>query len=286
MPKLTLSKKREIWAKARKNVIFKGSPLRANEGILDYYVVKNIKAVKLIIKQSDNIIKDLFKGLAKDETIPPSLGSQIRIRYNAIDLTDAYDIIKNSAYRMVSQSKKYSATSMSKSLKELAGSIAIKPSETSGNLNLKIKAKVDSIIDNAKSITDDIVSDTKNTLLNAVANGVDLDTASEQIAKINNRAVSDIEKASNDFGRYVNTAINEDRMKKAGVTKFMWLHSAGGKVPRPLHIDELNGNIYSLDDPPIIDEKTGIRGLPGTIYNCRCVMVPIIEFDEPEEEEE
>ena len=36
------------------------------------------------------------------------------------------------------------------------------------------------------------------------------------------------------------------------------------------------GNVYRFDDPPIINEKTGQKGLPGEDYNCRCSMSPVI----------
>jgi uncharacterized protein with gpF-like domain len=69
-------------------------------------------------------------------------------------------------------------------------------------------------------------------------------------------------------------------MQKIGIKKFKWRHSGGGAHPRPLHRNVLNGNIYSFDDPPVIDEKTGQRGFPGQLINCRCVMISVIEFDE------
>lgn len=59
------------------------------------------------------------------------------------------------------------------------------------------------------------------------------------------------------------------------IKKFKW-QSAGDIKVRHLH-RELNNKIFSFDNPPIIDENTGFRGLPGETYNCRCVMVPIIE---------
>ena len=74
------------------------------------------------------------------------------------------------------------------------------------------------------------------------------------------------------------TAINQARMQGLGVKKFKWLHSYGGKEPRPLHKDVLNGKIFSLDNPPVIDERTGERGLPGVLINCRCRLSPVIEF--------
>jgi len=71
-------------------------------------------------------------------------------------------------------------------------------------------------------------------------------------------------------------------MEKVGVKKFKWLHSGGGQKPRKDHI-EMNGNIYSFDDLPVIDKRTGERGIPGQAINCRCRMAPVIEFDNDEE---
>jgi uncharacterized protein with gpF-like domain len=45
----------------------------------------------------------------------------------------------------------------------------------------------------------------------------------------------------------------------------------------------MDGNVYSFDDPPIIDKNTGERGIPGQAINCRCFMVPVIEFEDEEE---
>ena len=37
----------------------------------------------------------------------------------------------------------------------------------------------------------------------------------------------------------------------------------------------LNGTTWAFDDPPIIDEHTGQKGLPGETYNCRCGLIPV-----------
>jgi SPP1 gp7 family putative phage head morphogenesis protein len=72
--------------------------------------------------------------------------------------------------------------------------------------------------------------------------------------------------------------INKGRMQAIGVQKFEWVHSGGGQKPRELHI-ELDGQVFSFDDLPVIDERTGERGIPGQAINCRCTMVPVIEFE-------
>lgn len=79
-------------------------------------------------------------------------------------------------------------------------------------------------------------------------------------------------------------AINTERMRDVGVTKFEWIHTGGSQDPRKYHKTVLNGNVYSLDDPPIIDQRTGERGLPGLLPFCRCTMRPVVTFEDDDSE--
>lgn len=99
--------------------------------------------------------------------------------------------------------------------------------------------------------------------------------------KVNRRA----KLIANDQTRKVYTGLNAGRMKNAGMDKFKWLHNGGSAKPRPYHLDTLNGNEYSLSDPPVIDPKTGERGLPGQLVNCRCSMIPVISAEDLSEDE-
>lgn len=65
------------------------------------------------------------------------------------------------------------------------------------------------------------------------------------------------------------------RFINEGVTRYKWVTRGDSKV-RPLH-QELNGKICFYNDPPIIDAKTGQRGNPGEVYNCRCFDRPVVE---------
>ena len=60
--------------------------------------------------------------------------------------------------------------------------------------------------------------------------------------------------------------------QEMGFEKFIWSTILDGRE-REEH-KKLNGKIFRYDDPPIIDERTGQRGLPGEIYNCRCEAIP------------
>jgi SPP1 gp7 family putative phage head morphogenesis protein len=85
-----------------------------------------------------------------------------------------------------------------------------------------------------------------------------------------------------DQTRKVYNNINKARMQDAGVNKFEWIHSGGSNKPRKYHLDHapagLNGGIFDFNDPPIIDENTGERGIPGQLPYCGCTMRPIIDL--------
>lgn len=64
--------------------------------------------------------------------------------------------------------------------------------------------------------------------------------------------------------------------QKMGFNKFKWVTIMDGKE-RELHA-KLNGKIFSFDNPPVIDERTGQVGLPGTTYGCRCSLIPVSDM--------
>lgn len=64
------------------------------------------------------------------------------------------------------------------------------------------------------------------------------------------------------------------KYEKEGFTHFKWHTIVDGRE-RELH-KKLNNTIWRFDNPPIIDERTGARGLPSQTYNCRCSFSPII----------
>ena len=60
-----------------------------------------------------------------------------------------------------------------------------------------------------------------------------------------------------------------------GITKAVWLHSHGGKVPRPTHLAN-DGEVYDVEEG-WFDPHEGKRIWPGELINCRCVSKPVIE---------
>lgn len=70
------------------------------------------------------------------------------------------------------------------------------------------------------------------------------------------------------------TELVRARAVHVGSEMFVWRSSGDGDV-RPDH-KKLNGKSFRWDDPPVADERTGAKSLPGAIFNCRCYAEPLL----------
>jgi SPP1 gp7 family putative phage head morphogenesis protein len=66
-----------------------------------------------------------------------------------------------------------------------------------------------------------------------------------------------------------------NRASSAGVRRYRWATSHDVRV-RESH-RELQGTIHFVDDPPVVDLKTGRRAHPGEDFNCRCAAIWVLE---------
>lgn len=78
------------------------------------------------------------------------------------------------------------------------------------------------------------------------------------------------------------------KWRDQGWKRVQWRHSKGVKEPREYHTKKwdgvsgkedgkpnaLNGYVFPMGRPPVIDPNTGERGYPAQLINCRCYLVP------------
>ena len=83
--------------------------------------------------------------------------------------------------------------------------------------------------------------------------------------------------ATDQMGK-LNSQLNRMQQKSVGVNRYVWSTAKDSRV-RSGH-RKLHGKVFSWDDPPIVDEKSGRRAHPGEDYRCRCIAIAY--FDETE----
>ncbi len=76
-----------------------------------------------------------------------------------------------------------------------------------------------------------------------------------------------------------NAAVNRIAQLELGITEADWVHSGGGKVPRPSHVAAgkpgAPNHRYNIAQGCYID---GEYIQPGELINCRCVNRPVLPF--------
>lgn len=284
MKKKLLTKKRSAWANSRGGATFKGTPLNYNASAQAKYAAALEKLAMEMTKITRREVESLFKrhGPAMDGVaMDASLASQARILSNALMARFQKMFGDKSwflAEKMVNQQDSVSKSAVAQSLKTMSGGLSIKTDIFNKQLSDITKAAVAENVALIKSIATDYINQVQGSVMRSITSGQglkDLIPALENYEGVTHRRAKNI---ALDQTRKVYNAINRERMKAAGVKKFEWLHSGGSQKPRQLHID-MNGNIYEIDNPPIIDERTGERGFPGQAVNCKCRMLPVIEFE-------
>lgn len=181
--------------------------------------------------------------------------------------------------RLLNQVDLFSKKNVENSIKELSGGITIKTPKMPAGMLEKMQAASYANVGLIKTIPQELHNQIQGAVMRSVQEGGQgAKGIMGEIQRIQGKEFKRAKLIAVDQTRKATTAFNTERMKSAGITRVRWIHSSGGAVPRQIHV-ALNGTEFDLDDPPVID-KDGTRGLPGTLINCRCTMVPVISFDD------
>lgn len=213
-----------------------------------------------------------------------SIGSQSRITMNK--LAEKFNALfarkaKGLATRMTDQINKAASSGVHSSLQQLSGGLSLKGSIVTPDMVETFKAIVSENVGLIKSIASNYLTQVQQAVSRSIAGGnglQDLIPALEKYEGMTHRRAHNI---ALDQTRKAYQNVARDKMQALGVESYMWNHSGGSNQPREDHI-EMDGNVYRFDDPPVIDENTGERGIPGQAPNCRCTMTPVFSFDETE----
>lgn len=287
--KIRLTKKRQAWAEPRQATL-KGERLPSFSGAaVVKYQAPLLRMVKAMQKEYMREIRSLFRQYADEEhalAMDASLASQARMKFNSLDKRYS-QLFKNRSKRivenMIDTTSMHSKMAVGESLKKISGGITIKVPDMPAGLSDVVTAATAENVGLIKSIQQQYHERISQLVLRSAATGGrgaaeifegirHYDGLTEKRAKL----------IAVDQTRKITAAMNVERAKSVGMRKFEWVHSGGGADPRKLHL-RYDGQVFDYDSPPVIDERTGERGFPGQLINCRCVMVPVLELGDAED---
>lgn len=225
-------------------------------------------------------VMDAAPGTNPADSIAMALG-HILERWQRI-FDEASKVI---ASKMVNANILRSNRELPKSLKDVAIDMTLKPSPA---FNTYMDAATQEAAALIKRVPGEFIPNVQQDVMRSITQGNGLQDLIRDLDKREVKVKNWSKNVAKDQTRKAYATVNRVRMQEAGIKKFKWIHSGGSNDPRSHHLRKwpsgLNGGIFSFDDPPIIDPKTGERGMPGQLPYCGCTMAPYIELEETNDE--
>lgn len=303
--KLKLSGKRTKWVEGRDTQL-RGTPTRINPQDVNA-IASEVSA--LVDRMNDDLtsqITRLFetptakKSIQKTDEVEslekagmaPSVAMDASISAMSITLTNKlvkkwtarFDSFGDRwAENMMKKVENKSAKDLHKSMEKMSGGLNIDTSQISSKTRDKILASTDQAASLIKTIGSQYSTAVKEAVSRSI---VDSSSSFEELqasiqSMLKDKYKTHKNKAFNvarDQIKKSYNGITASRMQELGSGQFIWRHAGGSKNPRDYHLNVLNGKTFSLDDPPVIDPKTGVKGKPGDLPFCNCYMEPVIVF--------
>lgn len=275
-----------------KNDRLTSNRLNVNAGIMEWYVKELQKLSKAMTKECTEELAKIYKKGYPQIAFDESLSSQARIALNK--LYEKYeskfsDRAKVLAQSLMNKTNKYANWQFTKALKKMLGndneaakklSFALKGSAISPEKAEIIKALLFENVSLIKSIPNEYFKQITGAVARSIENGEGVKWLADELKSYGAKTARRAQLIAQDQTRKAYTSINLRNFTENGIKKFEWVHTGGSREPREYHKYVLNGNIYSIDDPPIINPKTGERGFPGQLPYCRCVMRAVLDFED------
>lgn len=144
--------------------------------------------------------------------------------------------------------------------------------KTTATVNDVFQATVGEQVGLIKSIASEHLSEVQGMLMRSVQQGRDLGSMAKELEArlgVTKRRAALI---ARDQNNKATATITRARQQELGITEAEWMHSYGGKHPRPSHL-AANGKRYDISKGMYLD---GVWTWPGREINCRCVSKAIV----------
>ena len=286
--KLSFSKNQERRLKQGKTL--QGNRLVVNRKLIDRYNQRISKLTRAMIRDVTQSVSQSFNtGAAKvfyaqDATFYSSQRAMLRdLRKKWVSQFNKDS--KTFARWMIEDVENQTSTRLASSLERITGGTAIKTDTRTGKIAEILRSLIDQNVELIRTIPDQYLDQISGEVTRAINNPQSSGIKGLQMfidSKLKDSAKKTRNRAKNIATDQVRKAFNSmyaSRMQSAGIKKFEWIHTGGSQNPRDHHMNTLNGQIFSFDDLPVIDLRTGERGIPGQAINCRCTMRPVVELD-------
>lgn len=130
-----------------------------------------------------------------------------------------------------------------------------------------------------KSIGTEHLAHVETLVMQSASQGRDLATLTKGLRKIDGVTKRRAARIALHQNNMATATMRSTRERELGLTEGVWMHSGGGKEPRPAH-KAFSGKRFKLAEGHDFDDGFG-KVLPGQAINCRCTWKAIVPgFDD------
>lgn len=220
------------------------------------------------LRQIASYVDSIIKGFdVTDETVYPSIVTALRKYAESLDIW-----AKNASSKIIMDIALRDERTWLEYSKDMSVGIRKEIRET--DIGMIVQQEVERQVGLIKSLPLEAAQRVQDLSIRAIIEGGRADEISGLImatgqvtkARANTIARTEVSRAS--------TIFTKARAESLGSEGYIWRSAEDADV-RDRH-RELNGKFFKWDEPPIADEKSGIRAHAGCIWNCRCYPEPVI----------
>ncbi len=170
--------------------------------------------------------------------------------------------------------EKRSSTALKNILKE-AG-LTVEFSMTPAQRDI-LQATIQSNVELIKSIPAQYLTQVQGSVMRSVQTGRDLGTLAKELQDhygVTKRRSAFIARSQNNLAT---ASMTRARQVELGITEAIWMHSGGGKPPRPSHLKAGKDRAKYDTSKGWLDPEVGKLIFPGELPNCRCVSRSVVK---------
>ena len=273
-------------------------PVRYSKAIASVYARELSELIKGMVKDCNvflTIYKDKKGQIANDAVW---MTTEVEERFNKLGnkwKERFEEFAKNKPDALIKKILKQTDLQLKSSLKNYLASeyFMLIGNTVPVQLRIIMKASVAENVSLIKSIPSKFFEQIEGVVYRAITGRLPIDSIRKELLKYGNITLRRAKLISDDQTTKAFNVLAVERMKQVGITKYQWLHTGRGKTHRPYHKRKwdgvsglkdghpngLNGFIFDMNKLPIIDEKTGERGIAGQLPFCHCLIAPVVVYD-------
>lgn len=280
----TLTKRKQAWVNKRQPDLILGNAINSSAPVAVRYYQSLHALIERMAEETEREIKALFDEPHAEEFFAQdaSTAAQARILTNALTKKFNAMFVKKArpiAERFAGQADKASSAVVHSSIKQLSGGLSLPTASLTGDMRDIFSATVTENVALIKSISEKYLSGVQQAVMRSITTGRGLADLVPYLQKHKGVTQRRAHRIALDQNHKISMNLAKARLEKLNIPEYRWLHTGGADHPRKLH-ERMDGKIFRWDDPPVIDEDTGERGIPGQLINCACRAQPVIRFED------